>query len=116
MFSDIGNPPGVENQNVVVVNAPCYFALAYAPAYKIYEHEPLPKTMRMLVPGCTGYDVERTDDRDAGDPGRKRSGRNVFVRRGGPDPFRLRFPVPPTWRLPNPNAKRATVTRSAGSR
>ncbi len=63
IFSDIGNPPGVENQNVVVVNAPCYFALAYAPAYKIYEHEPLPKTMRMLVPGCTGYDVERTDDR-----------------------------------------------------
>ena len=62
-FSRIDNSPDVENKNVVVINAPCYFALAYAPAYKVYHHEPLPKTMRTLVPGCTGYDVERTDDR-----------------------------------------------------
>ena len=62
-LSKIGNSTDVENKNVIVVNAPCQLALAYAPFYKAYNHQPLPKTIRTLVPGCTSFDVERTDDK-----------------------------------------------------
>ena len=60
---DVGNWPNIENENVIVVNAPCPLALAYAPSYKAYHHQPLPKTLRALVPGCTSFDVQRTDDK-----------------------------------------------------
>jgi len=60
---DVGNSPDAENKNVIVVNAPCPLALLYAPSYKAYYHQPLPKTMRALVPGGTGFDVQRTDDK-----------------------------------------------------
>jgi hypothetical protein len=62
-FSNIGNSPDVENRDVIVINAPCQLALAYAPANKIYNYQPLPKSLRTLVPGCTSFDVERTDDK-----------------------------------------------------
>jgi hypothetical protein len=55
--------PNIENENVVIVNAPCPLELAYVPAFKAYYHQPLPKTLRTLVPGCTSYDVQRTDDK-----------------------------------------------------
>jgi hypothetical protein len=55
--------PDVDNKNVIVVNAPCAITLAYAPFYKAYYHQPLPRTLRTLVPGCTSFDVQRTDDR-----------------------------------------------------
>ncbi|MGD0652547.1 MAG: hypothetical protein ABSA97_15635, partial [Verrucomicrobiia bacterium] len=60
---DLGDSPNMENENVIVVNAPCSLALAYVPSYKAYHHQPLPKTMRTLVPGCTSFDVERTNDK-----------------------------------------------------
>jgi hypothetical protein len=60
---DLDDSPNMENENVIVVNAPCTLALAYAPSYKAYHHQPLPKTMRTLVPGCTSFDVQRTDDK-----------------------------------------------------
>ena len=53
----------MENKNVIVVNAPCAITLAYMPFYKAYYHQPLPKTIRTLVPGCTSFDVQRTDDK-----------------------------------------------------
>ncbi len=62
-YSNIDNSPDAENKDVIVVNAPCWFCLAYAPSYKAYHHQPLPKTMRILVPGLTSFDVERTDDK-----------------------------------------------------
>ena len=54
--------PDVDNKNVIVVNAPCAIALAYMPFYKAYSHQPLPRTLRTLVPGCTSFDVQRTDE------------------------------------------------------
>ncbi|MGA2280125.1 MAG: hypothetical protein ABSG80_07475 [Verrucomicrobiota bacterium] len=60
---NLGNSPDAENKNVIVVNLPCPFALFYAPSYKAYYHQPLPKTLRTLVPGCTSFDVQRTDDK-----------------------------------------------------
>jgi hypothetical protein len=62
-LSKIGNSPDVENKNVIVINAPCQLSLAYAPFYRAYHHQPLPKTIRTLVPGCTSFDVERTNDK-----------------------------------------------------
>ncbi len=52
-----------ENKNVIVVNLSCPLALGYAPAYKAYYHQPLPRTLRALVSGCTSFDVQRTDDK-----------------------------------------------------
>ena len=60
---NLGNSPDAENKNVIVVNLSCPLALGYAPAYKAYYHQPLPRTMRALVPGCTSFDVQRTDDK-----------------------------------------------------
>lgn len=60
---DIGNPPGLENKDVVVINSPSVFGLVYVPCAKAYAHQPLPRTLRTLVPGCTSFEVERTDDK-----------------------------------------------------
>jgi hypothetical protein len=59
----IGESAEVENKDVIVVNAPCATAVAPAPFYKAYHHQPLPRSIRTLVPGCTAFDVQRTDDR-----------------------------------------------------
>jgi hypothetical protein len=61
-LGDVGDWPDIGNENVIVVNPPCTLALGYAPAYKAYHHQPLPKTMRTLVPGLTSFNVQRTDD------------------------------------------------------
>ena len=60
---DLGDWPKLENKNVIVVNAPCQYGLSIAPFYRAYHRQALPKTMRTLVPGCTGFDVARGDDR-----------------------------------------------------
>ena len=60
---DIGNPPGVENQDVIVINSPSMLALAYVPFDKAYSHQPLPRTLRALVPGCTSFEVDRIDEK-----------------------------------------------------
>jgi hypothetical protein len=62
-LGDVGDWPNIENENVIVVNAPLPFALVHAPSYKAYHHQPLPRSMRTLVPGLTSFDVERTDDK-----------------------------------------------------
>jgi len=55
--------PNIENENVIVVNHPIPLESAYAPSYRAYHHQLLPKTLRVLVPACTGFDVQRTDDK-----------------------------------------------------
>jgi hypothetical protein len=55
--------PNIGNENVIVVNHPLPLESAYAPSYAAYHHQLLPKTLRVLVPGCTGFDVQRTDDK-----------------------------------------------------
>jgi len=62
-FINLDKSPDVDNKNVIVVNAPCAIALAYMPFYKAYYHQPLPRTLRTLVPGCTSFDIQRTDDK-----------------------------------------------------
>lgn len=60
---DIANPPGMESKNVIVINSPSMLLLAYAPFARAYAHQPVPRTLRTLVPGCTSFEVERTDER-----------------------------------------------------
>ena len=62
-LGDIGDWPNIENENVIVVNPPSVLAFISAPFYKAYHHQPLPRTLRALVPGCTSFDVQRTDDK-----------------------------------------------------
>ena len=61
-FINVDKSSNMENKNVIVVNAPCAITLAYMPFYKAYSHQPLPRTLRTLVPGCTSFDVQRTDE------------------------------------------------------
>ena len=72
---NLGDLPDAENKNVIIVNEPGPFALIHVPSYKAYHHQPLPKTVRALVPGCTGFDVQRTDDK------------TLVVQSKGPDIF-----------------------------
>ena len=66
-FAHLNQPPrdwpNIENQNVIVLNFPAPLASGYVPGYKAYYHQPLPRTVRALVPGCTGFTVQRTDDK-----------------------------------------------------
>jgi hypothetical protein len=62
-FANVGLSPDVGDRNIIVINDPCVLALAYTPFYKAYYHQPLPRSIRTLVPGSTGFDILRTDDR-----------------------------------------------------
>jgi hypothetical protein len=62
LLSDLGDWPNIENENVIIINA-LPLALVHAPAYKAYHHQPLPRTLRALVPAGTSFDVQRTDDK-----------------------------------------------------
>jgi hypothetical protein len=55
--------PGIAKQDIIVINSPLPLELAYVPGYKAYYHQPLPHSVRTLVPGCTGFKVLRTDAR-----------------------------------------------------
>jgi hypothetical protein len=69
------NWPGIENENVIVINYPCPLAAGYVPAYKAYFDQPLPRTLRALAPGCTSLNVQRTDDK------------TLLIQSQGPDIF-----------------------------
>jgi len=58
---DVTVSPNPGNKDVVIVNAP--FPPALTPFYKVYHGQPLPKTLRALVPGCIPVQVTRTDDK-----------------------------------------------------
>jgi energy-coupling factor transporter transmembrane protein EcfT len=62
-LTDVGNSPDAESKRVIIVNAPCSLPCAYAPSYRAYHHQPLPRSIRMLGPGCTSFDAQRTDDK-----------------------------------------------------
>jgi hypothetical protein len=62
-FFNVGQSPDVGDKNIVVLNDPCALTLAYTPFFKAYRHQPLPRSVRTLVPGGTDFDVRRTDDK-----------------------------------------------------
>lgn len=66
-FAQLNRPPrdwpNIENQDVIVLNFPAPLVSGYVPGYKAYYHQALPRTVRALVPGCTGFTVQRTTDK-----------------------------------------------------
>ncbi len=67
--------PNIEKQNVIFINFPVPLVSLYVPGYKAYFHQPLPGALRPLAPGCTGFDVQRTDET------------TLVIRSQGPDIF-----------------------------
>ncbi len=58
---DVNVSPNPGNQDVIIMNAP--FPPALTPFYKVYQGQPLPKTLKVLVPGCIAFRITRTDDK-----------------------------------------------------
>jgi hypothetical protein len=59
----VGSPQGLENQDLVVVNAPNPLAFTFAPFARAYEGEPLPRATRILAPGFNHVKIIRTGNR-----------------------------------------------------
>jgi hypothetical protein len=59
---DIGSGPDLENQDVVVVNPPCYLTLTTMPFSRAYHGQVLPKSLRALAPGANDLEILRTDE------------------------------------------------------
>ena len=77
-LGDIGDDAGIAGKDVVVLNASCSLALMGTPFTRFYRGQELPNTLRSLVPGCTGFLVQRTD------------ARTLLVRPNGPNVFHFR--------------------------
>jgi len=67
--------PNAENETVIVVNHFMPLESYYVPSYRAYYHQSLPKSLRVLAPGCTGFNVQRTDDK------------TLIIQSQGPDIF-----------------------------
>jgi hypothetical protein len=61
--AQVGSPQGLENQDLVVVNAPNPLAFAFVPFVRAYEGEPLPRATRILAPGFSDVEIIRTGNR-----------------------------------------------------
>ena len=57
---DVGPLPGVEDQDLVIVNAPNPFSLFFMPLYRWHNDQPLPEHVRVLAPGFALMSVTRT--------------------------------------------------------
>jgi hypothetical protein len=55
--------PNIENEDVVALNFPAPLVTAYVAGYKAFYQQPLPRTLRVLLPAGTGFTVQRTDDK-----------------------------------------------------
>jgi hypothetical protein len=62
-LADFGDLPDAEHKSLVLVNLPSPCLVMYVPGCKAFFHQPLPKTLRALAPGCITLDVQRTDDK-----------------------------------------------------
>jgi len=60
---DIGDSPEIGDQDVVVVNAPSQLSMLLIPFDRVYRGQALPKSLRTLTPGCTGFELTRPDAR-----------------------------------------------------
>jgi hypothetical protein len=59
----IEDSPNIGEQEVILVNTPLQIATVYAPCYRLYRGQALPRSIRALVPGCTGLELKRTDEK-----------------------------------------------------
>ena len=59
----VGELDGVENQDLIIVNAPNPFSLFYLPTYRAHNRQSLPRTIRTLAPGFRPIEVIRTGEK-----------------------------------------------------
>ncbi|MHC4629756.1 MAG: hypothetical protein ACYS9C_00635 [Planctomycetota bacterium] len=59
----VGELDGVENQDLIIVNAPNPFSLFYLPTYRAHNRQSLPRTIRTLAPGFRPIEVVRTGEK-----------------------------------------------------
>jgi len=57
----LGPLEAVDNQSLVLVNAPNPFGLFFVPTFRAHHRQPLPKSIRLLVPAFRPLLVHRTD-------------------------------------------------------
>jgi len=60
---DVGTLAGVQEQDLVIVNAPNPFSLFFMPTYRAHVGQALPKGLRVLAPGFARVDITRVDER-----------------------------------------------------
>ncbi len=58
----LGELQGVENQDLIVVNAPNPFSLFFLPTYRVHYGQPLPRAIRALSPGFGPLEVIRESE------------------------------------------------------
>jgi len=58
---DFGDLSGVQEQDLVIVNAPNPFSLFFMPVYRAHQGQALPKGLRVLSPGFALMKVTRED-------------------------------------------------------
>ncbi len=76
---EVGDWPGIGNQDVVVLNSPSQLSMMAGLFTKVYNGRPLPRTLHTLAPGCAGLVVTR---RNANTLSVRSEGANIF---GCPD-------------------------------
>jgi len=60
---DLGKLTGVQNQDLVIVNAPNPFGLFFMPTYREYAGLQIPKSLRVLSPGFALLEYSRPDEK-----------------------------------------------------
>ena len=58
---DLGPLDGVQDQDLVVVNAPNPFSLFFVPLYRAHLQQPLPNVLRVLAPAFANLQLTRVD-------------------------------------------------------
>ena len=76
----VGELHGVENQDLIIVNAPNPFSLFYLPTFRAHNQQSLPRTIRTLAPGFRPIEVIRTGEKTV--LLRAKSGNLMSCRRG----------------------------------
>lgn len=60
---NIGHGSDLADADVVVLNSPCQLALMGVPFLRAYQQQSGPNSLRSLLPGCTGFEITRVDER-----------------------------------------------------
>jgi hypothetical protein len=60
---EIPNTANMGQQDVVLINPPLQVSTVYAPCYRLYRGRAVPRSLRALVPGYAGFELQRPDER-----------------------------------------------------
>jgi len=61
-LAEIADTPNIGQRDVILMNPPLQIATVYAPCYRLYDGQVLPRSIRALVPGYADLEMQRTDE------------------------------------------------------